>query len=144
MCLRTPLAPRSAKANAFFRLRIEKIEADVELGAFAEESGHRVAMVVMKDGTVGVRVIDADAGGPVVRSSTVKIESGTWASIRWDIRFVSGIARTRLRVGGATAFDAEPIGLAGNDAAFRLEIGAEAAGAVSLSFDSVTFEPNAE
>ena len=142
--LRTPRAPRSAKANAFFRVRIEKLDADVDLGAFAEEGGHRFTMVVTKDGTVGVRVIDPEAGGPVLRMSTVKMETGAWASIRWDIRFVEGSARTRLRVGSATAFDAEAIGLAGSDAAERLEVGAEATGAVTLSFDSVTFEPNAE
>lgn len=142
--LRTPRAARSAKANAFFRVRIEKLDADVDLGAFAEEGGHRFTFVVTKDGFVGVRVIDPEAGGPVLRTSTVKMETGAWASIRWDIRFVEGAARTRLRVGSATAFDAEPIGLSGSDAAERLEVGAEAAGAVTLSFDSVTFEPNAE
>lgn len=142
--LRTPRAPRSAKANAFFRVRIEKLDADVDLGAFAEEGGHRFSMVVTKDGTVGVRVVDPEAGGPVLRLSTVKIEPNTWASVRWDLRFVEGNARTRLRVGAATAFDAEPIGLQGTDAVERLEVGAEAAGAVAVSFDSVTFEPNAE
>jgi hypothetical protein len=142
--LRSPRATRAGKANAFFRVRIEKLDVDVDLGAFAEEAGHRVTMVVTKDGTVGVRVIDPEAGGPALRLSTVKIATGDWASIRWDIRFIDGSARTRLRVGAATAFDAEPIGLLGNDAAERLEIGAEATGAVTLSFDSVTFEPNAE
>jgi hypothetical protein len=142
--LRTPRAPRSAKANAFFRLRIEKLDGDVDVAAFAEEGGHRFSMVLTKDGTVGVRVIDPEAGGPVLRTSSVKIEPNTWASVRWDIRFVEGSARTRLRIGSATAFDAEPIGLQGTDALERLEIGAEAASAVTLWFDSVTFEPNAE
>ena len=125
-------------------MRIEKLDADVDLGAFAEEGGHRFSMVVTKDGTVGVRVIAPEAGGPVLRLSSVKMETGAWESIRWDIRFVEGAARTRLRVGSETAFDAELIGLAGSDAAERLEVGAEATGPVALSFDSVTFEPNAE
>jgi hypothetical protein len=140
--LRTPFAARSAKANAFFRLRIEKIDAEVEVGAFAEQGGHRVAMVIAKDGSVGVRVVDAEAGGPVLLMSSVKIDLGAWESVRWDIRFVDGAARTRLRVGDATAFDAEPTGLIATDAVERLEVGAS--GAVTLSFDSVTFEPNAE
>jgi hypothetical protein len=140
--LRTPFAARSAKANAFFRVRVEKIDAEVEIGAFAEQGGHRVAMVIAKDGSVGVRVVDAEAGGPVLRLSSVKVDIGAWESIRWDIRFVDGSARTRLRVGDATAFDAEPIGLIASDAVERLEVGAS--GAVTLSFDSVTFEPNAE
>lgn len=142
--LRAPRGPRRDKANAFFRVRVDRLDADVDLAAFADEGGHRVTMVVTKDGDVGVRVIDTEAGGPTLRTSAVKIETGVWTSIRWDVRFVDGNARTRLRVGAATAFDAEPIGLAGTDAAERLEIGAESSAAVTLAFDSVTFESNVE
>ena len=142
--LRTPFAPRTNKGNSFFRVRIEKQDADVDIAAFTEQAGHRTTLVVTKDGTVGVRIVDLEAGGPALRMSTLKIAPNTWASVRWDVRFVDGYARTRLRIGADTAFDAEPVGLLGSDFVERLEIGAESAGAVTVSFDSVTFEQTVE
>lgn len=57
---------------------------------------------------------------------------------------MDGYARTRLRVGADTAFDAEPVGLLGTDFVQRLEIGAESTAPVTVSFDSVTFEQTVE
>ncbi len=148
--LRTPRAPRGPKANGFFRVRVDAIGTEIEIAAFDQDDGHRLALVITSDGSVGLRespVSTADGGAPDGKhSSTVKIEAKTWTSIRWDIRFIDNVARTRLRVGSATAFDGEPFGLTGIDAATRFSIGSGVAStsAVSASFDSITFASDVE
>lgn len=133
--LRTARQAPSTQAAVFFYVRVDAFGADLDLALLEDVSGHRIALQVARDGTLRL-------ASDSIHESSIKLVAGAWTAVRWDVRFVDGVLAARLRIGSATAFSSEPLGLKGATIEPRFAIGAARADgpAMRVSFDSVTFE----